>query len=56
MKKIDGGITAASGFCAAGLNAGIKGNEKKDMAMVFSEKPCNAAGGFYDQCGESSSC
>ncbi len=46
MKKIDGGITAASGFCAAGLNAGIKGNEKKDMAMVFSEKPCNAAGVF----------
>ncbi len=46
MKKIDGGITAASGFCAAGLNAGIKGNEKKDMAMVFSEKPCSAAGVF----------
>ena len=46
MKKIDGGITAAAGFLAAGLNAGIKGTEKKDMAMVYSEVPCTAAGVF----------
>lgn len=42
----EGGVTAAKGFKAAGLNAGIKNNEKKDMAMVFSEKPCVAAGTF----------
>lgn len=41
-----GGVTAAKGFKAAGLNAGIKNNEKKDMAMIFSVKPCVAAGAF----------
>ena len=46
MEIIKGGVTAAKGFCAAGLNAGIKNNEKKDMAMVFSSTPCAAAGVF----------
>ena len=46
MKRIKGTVTAAKGFCAAGLNAGIKNNEKKDMAMVYSEKPCVTAGTF----------
>ncbi len=46
MKKIDGGVTAAQGFLAAGLNAGIKNNIKKDMAMVYSKVPCAAAGVF----------
>lgn len=46
MKKLNGGVTAAKGFKAAGLNAGIKNNTKKDMAMVYSEKPCVAAGTF----------
>ena len=46
MEMIKGGVTAAKGFCAAGLNAGIKNNEKKDMAMVYSEKPCVTAGTF----------
>ena len=46
MESIKGGVTAAKGFCAAGLNAGIKNNEKKDMAMVYSEKPCVTAGTF----------
>lgn len=41
-----GGVTAAKGFQAAGLNAGIKNNEHKDMAMIFSEKPCVAAATF----------
>ena len=31
---------------ANGLNAGIKNNVKKDMALVYSEKPCVAAGVF----------
>ena len=45
MKKIDGGVTAPKGFFATGLNAGIK-KVKKDMALVYSEVPCNAAGVF----------
>ena len=46
MKYIDGGVCAAKGFKAAGLNAGIKNNVKKDMALVFSETPCVKAGTF----------
>ncbi len=45
-KGITGGVTAAKGFMANGLNAGIKNNIKKDMALVYSEVPCNAAGTF----------
>ncbi len=45
-KGISGGVTAAKGFSANGLNAGIKNNIKKDMAMVYSDKPCKAAGTF----------
>lgn len=45
MKRIDGGVSAAKGFMAAGVQAGIK-NSKKDMAMIYSEKPCIAAGTF----------
>ena len=46
MNIINGGITAAKGFKATGLNAGIKNNEKKDMALVLSEVPCVTAGTF----------
>lgn len=45
-KNISGGVNAAKGFMANGLNAGIKNNVKKDMALVYSEKPCVAAGVF----------
>ena len=42
MKKIEGGVTAAKGFFAAGLEVGIKAGHtgKKDMAMVYSDVPC----------------
>lgn len=46
MKKIDGGVTAAKGFSAASTAAGIKYKERMDMAMIYSEKPCKAAGTF----------
>ena len=46
MKIIDGGVTAAKGFLAAGLAAGIKKGNKKDMAMIYSSVPCVAAGTF----------
>lgn len=43
---IDGGVTAALGFKAGGVNAGIKNQVKKDMAMVVSDAPCVVAGTF----------
>ena len=46
ITKINGGVTAPKGFLASGLNAGIKNQTKKDMAMVFSSTPCTAAGVF----------
>ena len=46
ITKINGGVTAPKGFLASGLNAGIKNQTKKDMAMVFSSTPCAAAGVF----------
>lgn len=46
MKYIDGGVTAAKGFQAAGGAAGIKKDGIKDMALVYSEVPCVAAGTF----------
>lgn len=46
MKKIDGGITSAKGFMAAGTEAGIKYENRKDMAMIYSKEPCVSAGTF----------
>lgn len=44
--EITGGITAAAGFKAAGIQAGIKLTGKPDLALLFSENPCIAAGTF----------
>lgn len=46
MEIITGGVTAAKGFLAAGVEAGIKYQNRKDMAMVYSKTPCRAAGVF----------
>ena len=46
MNIIKGGVTAAKGFSAASTAAGIKYKERTDMAMIYSEKPCLAAGTF----------
>ena len=46
MKIIDGGVTAAKGFKAAAAAAEIKYKGRTDMAMVYSEVPCVAAGTF----------
>ena len=46
MKIIAGGVTAAKGFQAASTAAGIKYQNRTDMVMVYSEKPCKAAGTF----------
>ncbi len=45
MKKLTGGITAPKGFQAIGIAAGIK-KSGKDMAMIYSETECRAAGTF----------
>ncbi len=46
MRQIEGGITAAKGFEAAGVEAGVKYQNRKDMALIYSEAPCRAAGTF----------
>ena len=46
MKKVEGGVTAAKGFQAAGCAAGIKKEGIMDMAMIYSETPCHTAGTF----------
>lgn len=46
MQVIDGGVTAAKGFLAASTAAEIKYKDRSDMAMIYSEVPCLAAGTF----------
>ena len=46
MKKITGGVTAAKGFQAAAVAAGIKYKDRGDMALIYSERPCVLAGTF----------
>jgi glutamate N-acetyltransferase/amino-acid N-acetyltransferase len=47
LTVIDGGVTAASGFLAAGAVCGIKnGGQKKDLTVIYSEQPAIAAGVF----------
>ena len=55
MEIITGGVTAAKGFMAAGVEAGIKYQNRKDMAMVYS-KPRVAQRRVYDECRKSCSC
>ncbi len=46
MKEIAGGVTAAKGFQAASTAAEIKYKNRTDMAMIYSQVPCLAAGTF----------
>ena len=46
METINGGVTAAKGFQAASCGAEIKYKDRKDMALIYSRKPCLAAGAF----------
>lgn len=46
MKQIKGGVTAAKGYEAAAAAAGIKYKERTDMALIYSQTPCTAAGTF----------
>lgn len=46
MEMIKGGVTAAKGFEAASTAAGIKYKNRTDMALIYSQVPCEAAGTF----------
>ena len=42
----DGSVTSAKGFKTTSCAAGIKYKERQDMALIYSEVPCQAAGTF----------
>jgi len=44
-RLVQGGVTSAQGFAAAGVHCGIKA-QKKDLALVVSRVPATAAGVF----------
>ena len=46
LQKTEGGVPAAKGFKAACCAAEIKYKNRTDMAMVYSESPCECAGTF----------
>jgi glutamate N-acetyltransferase/amino-acid N-acetyltransferase len=46
LQDIKGGVTAAKGFQAAGVPCGIKQSGKKDLALLWSERPCSVAALF----------
>ncbi|MBQ9630381.1 MAG: bifunctional ornithine acetyltransferase/N-acetylglutamate synthase, partial [Treponema sp.] len=44
LVSVQGGVTASIGFKASALRCGIKESRKEvDLALIFSEKKCNAA-------------
>ena len=46
IRKITGGFTAAKGFKAASCEAAIKYQNRRDMALLFTDVPCAVAGTF----------
>ncbi|MDR2314663.1 MAG: bifunctional glutamate N-acetyltransferase/amino-acid acetyltransferase ArgJ [Spirochaetaceae bacterium] len=47
LKELPGGICAPRGFKAGGVRAGIKaGASKRDLALVYSDRPCSSAAVF----------
>ncbi len=46
MKQVIGGITKPKGFEAAAVAAEIKYKNRTDMALVYSQSPCEVAGTF----------
>ncbi|GAB1483956.1 hypothetical protein MASR2M78_27730 [Treponema sp.] len=52
MKKIDGGVCAPIGFSAGGVYCGIrKKNDKRDLALIVSDRECTAAGMYHPKPG-----
>jgi glutamate N-acetyltransferase/amino-acid N-acetyltransferase len=47
MEEVKGGVCAPKGFLAGGIRCGIKpSSQKKDLALIYSESFCTAAGMF----------
>lgn len=46
INLIEGSITSPKGFVATGIKAGIKTSGVEDLAVLFSDKKCSAAGTF----------
>ncbi len=46
MKIVEGGVTAPKGFLVSSCAAGIKYEDHPDMALIYSETPCDYAGTF----------
>jgi glutamate N-acetyltransferase/amino-acid N-acetyltransferase len=47
VKEVSGGVCAPKGFLAGGIRCGIKASsQKKDLAITYSEKICNASAMF----------
>jgi glutamate N-acetyltransferase/amino-acid N-acetyltransferase len=46
VELIEGGITAPKGFLAAGIHCGIKKSGRRDISIVYSERPAVAVGAF----------
>jgi glutamate N-acetyltransferase/amino-acid N-acetyltransferase len=47
MKEISGGVCAPKGFRAGGIWCGIKASSgKRDLALIYSDRPCTAAAMF----------
>lgn len=46
MNVLSGGVTAAKGFEAESVEAQIKYQNRKDMALIYSQVPCVVAGTF----------
>jgi glutamate N-acetyltransferase/amino-acid N-acetyltransferase len=46
LRRVDGGVTAPSGFRASGLHCGIKASGKPDLSLIVSDTPASAAGLF----------
>src|SRR5262245_30573921 len=44
--RVEGGVTSARGFRAAGIAAGIKANQSLDLALIVSDAPARAASVF----------
>ena len=46
MQIIDGGVNAPKGYEASGVEAGIKYENRKDMALVYTKEAASVAGTF----------
>ena len=46
MRKFKGNVTTPQGFSAAGVMAGIRKKNKKDISLVYSKTPCVAGATF----------